>query len=103
MEEQKQKKRSEAAFKEFGKKAVELRSTESKYGRHEGYGKPARRSPVLDKHAKLEALKARAEEEKNEYEKSVGITRAMTLNNLQTEFPNVFSSDWLLETKRLLL
>ncbi|TVU10199.1 hypothetical protein EJB05_43711, partial [Eragrostis curvula] len=126
-EEQKQKKRSEAAFKEFEKKAEELRSLESKHGPYigaEGYGEMTRKSPLADKRAKVEALRSRADEEKSKYEKSIGVTRAMTLNNLQTGFPNVFqamtgfasvcmeafesvynfkrSSDRILDAKRLL-
>lgn len=126
-EEQKQKKRSESAFKEFEKKAEELRSLESKYGPYigaEGYREMSRKSPVADKRAKVEALRSRADEEKSKYEKSIGVTRAMTLNNLQTGFPNVFqamtgfasvcmeafesvynfkrSSDRILDVKRLL-
>lgn len=126
-EEQKQKKRSESAFKEFEKKAEELRSLESKYGSYigaEGYREMSRKSPVADKRAKVEALRSRADEEKSKYEKSIGVTRAMTLNNLQTGFPNVFqamtgfasvcmeafesvynfkrSSDRILDVKRLL-
>lgn len=94
-EEQKQKKRSEVAFRELEKRAEELRSLESKFGPYsttEGHGGMAQRSPVLEKRAKVEALKAKAEEEKSKYEKSVGVTRAMTLNNLQTGFPNVFQA-----------
>ncbi|GJN34489.1 hypothetical protein PR202_gb23153 [Eleusine coracana subsp. coracana] len=128
-EEQKQKKRSEAAFKEFEKKAEELRSLESKHGSYigvgaEGYREMTRKSPLADKGAKVEALRSRADEEKSKYEKSIGVTRAMTLNNLQTGFPNVFqamtgfasvcmeafesvynfkrSSDRILDAKRLL-
>ncbi|XP_066396329.1 protein ALTERED PHOSPHATE STARVATION RESPONSE 1-like [Miscanthus floridulus] len=94
-EEQKQKKKSESAFKEFEKKAEELRSLESKYGSYigaEGYREMSRKSPVADKWAKVEALRSRADEEKSKYEKSIGVTRAMTLNNLQTGFPNVFQA-----------
>ncbi|RLM86155.1 formin-like protein 5 [Panicum miliaceum] len=126
-EEQKLKKRSESAFKEFEKKAEELRSLESKYGPYigaEGYREMSRKSPVADKRAKVEALRSRADEEKSKYEKSIGVTRAMTLNNLQTGLPNVFqamtgfasvcteafelvynfkrSSDRILDAKRLL-
>ncbi|OAY77679.1 hypothetical protein ACMD2_06499, partial [Ananas comosus] len=81
-EEQKEKKRSEAAFKDLEKRADELRSLESKHGPY----------VANEKRVKVEALKAKAEEEKSKYEKSVGVTRAMTLNNLQTGFPNVFQT-----------
>ncbi|CAA6663223.1 unnamed protein product [Spirodela intermedia] len=42
--------------------------------------------------AAAELMRARAEEEKTKWEKSAGITRAMTLNSLQTGFPNVFQA-----------
>lgn len=91
-EEHKQKKRAESAFKEFEKKAEELRALESKYVGAEGYREMSRKSSVADKRAKVEALRSRADEEKIKYEKSIGVTRAMTLNNLQTGFPNVFQA-----------
>ncbi|XP_072965571.1 protein ALTERED PHOSPHATE STARVATION RESPONSE 1 [Typha angustifolia] len=94
-EEQKQKKRSEMAFRELEKRAEQLRALESKYGPYsvsEGYGGTMRKPPVVEKRDKVESLKAKAEDEKSKYEKSVGVTRAMTLNNLQTGFPNVFQS-----------
>ncbi|KAI0493989.1 hypothetical protein KFK09_024120 [Dendrobium nobile] len=92
--EHKLKKRSDSAFKELEKRSKELRSLERKYGPYssEGYGDNASRSPVMEKKAKVDALKTKAEEEKTKYEKSSGITRAMTLNNLQTGFPNVFQA-----------
>ncbi|XP_074556470.1 protein ALTERED PHOSPHATE STARVATION RESPONSE 1-like [Curcuma longa] len=43
-----------------------------------------------NQHAKLEALKRKAEEEKVKYLHSVRKSRAMMLNNLQTSLPNVF-------------
>ena len=96
-EEQKQKKRSDTAFKEFEKRTEELRSLESKHGPYsaaEGYGEltTTRRTSLSEKRAKVEALRSRADEEKSKYQKSVGVTRAMTLNNLQTGFPNVFQA-----------
>lgn len=81
-EEIKQKKKAEKALKLFEKKANELRVLESKHG-HDG---------VIDKKAKVDALKSRAEEEKAKYEKSSCMTRAVTVNNLQTGFPNVFQA-----------
>ncbi|EMS65961.1 hypothetical protein TRIUR3_15371 [Triticum urartu] len=86
-EEQKQKKRSDAAFKDFEKKTEELRSLESKYGPYSaaGYGEMTRKTPVAEKRAKVEALRSRADDEKSKHEK-------MTLNNLQTGFPNVFQA-----------
>ncbi|KAI9165239.1 hypothetical protein LWI28_010231 [Acer negundo] len=90
-EEHKQKKKKEAAFKEFEKKTSQLRSLESKYGPFsvpESSGK----DPVADKRAKVEFLRAKAEEEKSKHEKSVSVTRAMTMNNLQMGFPHVFQA-----------
>ncbi|GLT44548.1 hypothetical protein SLA2020_184360 [Shorea laevis] len=89
-EEHKQKKRVDSAFKEFEKKAAELRSLESKYG---PFSMPeTSKDPVVDKRAKVEMLRGKAEEEKSKHEKSVGVTRAMTLNNLQMGFPHVFQA-----------
>nr|KYP66608.1 hypothetical protein KK1_012906 [Cajanus cajan] len=90
-EEHKQKKKSDSAFKELEKKVVQLRSLECKYG---PYSMPeslrSNKDPVTEKRAKVEGLRAKAEEEKSKYEKSVSVTRAMTLNNLQMGCPQVF-------------
>ncbi|OVA19602.1 protein of unknown function DUF632 [Macleaya cordata] len=94
-EEQKQKKKSEAAFKELEKKVVELRSLECKYGPYSTVGTSGsrgNRDPVAEKRAKVDTLKAKAEEEKSKHEKLVSVTRAMTLNNLQMGFPNAFEA-----------
>lgn len=93
-EEHKQKKKSESAFKEFEKKVTELRSLESKYGPYSMLdpGTATGKNPVIEKRAKVEILRAKAEEEKTKYEKSVSVTRAMTLNNLQMGFPHVFQA-----------
>lgn len=94
-EEKKQKKRSEAAFKELERKVAALRSLENKYGPYsvaESYTSLTPRNSVAEKRVKVEILRARAEEEKTKYEKCAGVTRAMTLNNLQTGFPNVFQA-----------
>ncbi|KAK9670639.1 hypothetical protein RND81_13G214600 [Saponaria officinalis] len=94
-EEHKQKKRSENANKALEKRAAELRSVEGKYG---PYSLPDRsgtrqgKNPVSEKRAKVDVLKAKAEEEKAKHEKAVGVTRAMTLNNLQTGLPHVFQA-----------
>lgn len=88
-EEHKQKKKSESAFKEFEKKTAELRSLESKYGPYSMTGVSGK-DPVSEKRAKVEILKSKAEEEKSKREKAVGVTRAMTLNNLQMGFPHLF-------------
>ncbi|KAE9596568.1 hypothetical protein Lal_00007837 [Lupinus albus] len=92
-EEHKQKKRSDSAFKELEKKVVQLRSLECKYGpysMHESSGTMRTKDSVTKKRVKVETLRAKAEEEKNKYEKSVSVTRAMTLNNLQMGCPHVF-------------
>ncbi|XP_022775437.1 nitrate regulatory gene2 protein-like [Durio zibethinus] len=89
-EEYKQKKKADSAFKDFEKKAAELRSLESKYG---PFSMPEmNKDPVAEKRTKVDILRAKAEEEKNKHEKSVSITRAMTLNNLQMGFPHVFQA-----------
>lgn len=93
-EEHRQKKSSDSAFKVLEKRSKELRSLERKYGScsSEVYGDNAGSSSIMEKKAKVDALKTKAEEEKSKYEKSSGITRAMTLNNLKTGFPNVFQA-----------
>ncbi|KAF8406603.1 hypothetical protein HHK36_008692 [Tetracentron sinense] len=94
-EEQKQKKKSEAAFKELEEKEVELQSLECKYGPFSMPGNSlstGQQGPDAEKQAKVEILKAKAEEEKTKHEKSVGLTRAMTVNNLQMGFPHVFQA-----------
>ncbi|KAK9713215.1 hypothetical protein RND81_06G012300 [Saponaria officinalis] len=94
-EEHKQKKRSESANRDLEKRAVELRSLENKYG---PYSFPEMSSirkgkdPVGDKRAKVDFLKRKAEEEKAKHEKAVGMTRAMTLNNMQMGLPHVFQA-----------
>ncbi|OMO55786.1 hypothetical protein CCACVL1_26999 [Corchorus capsularis] len=89
-EEYKQKKKVDSAFKDFEKKAAELRSMESKYG---PFSMPEMsKDPIADKRTKVEILRAKAEEEKSKHEKSVSVTRAMTLNNLQMGFPHVFQA-----------
>ncbi|XWS29182.1 hypothetical protein CRYUN_Cryun24cG0006600 [Craigia yunnanensis] len=89
-EEHKQKKKADSVFKDFEKKAAELRSLESKYG---PFSMPEmNKDPVAEKRIKVDMLRAKAEEEKNKHEKSVSVTRAMTLNNLQMGFPHVFQA-----------
>ncbi|KAM7529585.1 hypothetical protein LguiB_032995 [Lonicera macranthoides] len=93
-EEQKQKKRSESAFKELEKKVGELRNMESKFGPFSvpESSRGVRRDPVGEKRAKVEVLRAKAEDERAKYEKAVSVTRAMTLNNLQMGLPHVFQA-----------
>ncbi|KAF2590479.1 hypothetical protein F2Q70_00040764 [Brassica cretica] len=90
-EEHKQKKRSDSMLKDFEKKAASLRGLESKYS---PYSVPEgrKKNPVIEKRAKVEFLKGKAEEEKSKHEKAVSVTRAMTLNNLQMGFPHVFQA-----------
>ncbi|KAI3451410.1 hypothetical protein Pfo_008075 [Paulownia fortunei] len=93
-EEQKQKRRSESVFKELEKKAGELRSLESKHGPYsipEASGE-TNKDPVREKRAKVDTLRAKAEDEKAKYEKSISVTRAMTMNNLQMGLPHVFQA-----------
>lgn len=92
-DEHKQKRRLDSFSKELEKKMTELRSLESKYG-PAGYSGPQSRKTdrAADKRVKVEALRAKVEEEKGKYEKCVGVTRAMTLNNLQMGLPHVFQA-----------
>ncbi|GKD41020.1 nitrate regulatory gene2 protein-like protein, partial [Tanacetum coccineum] len=89
-DEQKQKKRSESSFKELEKKMVELRALERKLGPFSGSA--SGKDPIRDKKAKVEMLRAKTEEERGKFEKSVGVTRAMTLSNLQIGLPHVFQA-----------
>ncbi|KAI3767856.1 hypothetical protein L2E82_18285 [Cichorium intybus] len=90
-DEMKQKRRADSSFREVEKKMAELRGMESKYGADSGaVSRNAGR--VGDKRAKVEVLRAKAEEEKSKYEKSRGVTRAMTINNLQMGLPHVFQA-----------
>lgn len=93
-EEHKQKKKSESVFKDLEKKVLDLRSLESKYGPYsmsESSG-VAKKDPVVEKRVKVETLRAKAEEEKIKHEKSISVTRAMTLNSLQMGMPHVFEA-----------
>ena len=64
-----------------------MRTLEGKFGPHSAC--PARkRSQVAEKRARVEALRARAEEERTRHDKSLGVTRMMTLNNLQIGLPH---------------
>lgn len=90
--EQKQKKRSELAFKELEKKVSELRSLECKHGPFSMADGSRNKDPVAVKRAKVETLRAKAEEEKAKHEKAVSVTRAMTMNNLQMGLPHVFEA-----------
>ncbi|MQM11079.1 hypothetical protein Taro_043978 [Colocasia esculenta] len=94
-EEHRQRKRSDSACRALDKAGAELRVAEARYGPcplPEDFKEAAYQSPLVAKRAKVVALRARAEEEKSKYEKCSGVTRAMTLNSLQTGFPNLFQA-----------
>ncbi|KAI7745274.1 hypothetical protein M8C21_017336 [Ambrosia artemisiifolia] len=92
-DEQKQKRRLDSFSKEHEKKTMELRSLESKCAQNVYSGPNSKMaSRAADKRAKVEALKVKAEEEKGKYEKCIGVTRSMTLTNLQMGLPHVFQA-----------
>lgn len=93
-EEQKQKKRAELAFKEHEKKVLELRTLECKYGPYamSEIRSDLSKNPVGEKQAAMEASRAKAEDEKAMYEKSISVTRLVTLNSLQMGLPRVFQA-----------
>ncbi|CAN6828961.1 unnamed protein product [Brassica oleracea] len=102
-DEQKIKKRTESASKELEKKASSLRNLERKYYQSYsmvGVGIPDSgpehmldaRDPLSDKKSELEVCRRRVEEEMVKHSKAIEVTRAMTLNNLQTGLPGVFQA-----------
>nr|GMC57430.1 nitrate regulatory gene2 protein [Ipomoea batatas]GME13502.1 nitrate regulatory gene2 protein [Ipomoea batatas] len=94
-DELKQKKRLDLSVKELEKKANELRSMESKYGPYsmsDTSRSTSGKNPVGLRQVKVDTLRARAEDEKAKYDKLVGVTRAMTLSNLQMGLPHVFQA-----------
>ncbi|XP_013605548.1 PREDICTED: uncharacterized protein LOC106312533 [Brassica oleracea var. oleracea] len=104
-DEHKVKKRTESASKELEKKASSLRSLERKYYQSYsmvGVGLPASgpdnqhvldaRDPLREKKTELAGCQRRVEEEMVKHSKEVEVTRAMTLNNLQTGLPGVFQA-----------
>lgn len=104
-EEMKVKKRTESASKELEKKASSLRSIEKKYyhsysmvglslpesGLDNGHGLDAR-DPLSEKKSELVVCQRRVEDEMVRHSKAVEVTRAMTLNNIQTGLPGVFQA-----------
>ncbi|GAA0153342.1 hypothetical protein LIER_11604 [Lithospermum erythrorhizon] len=104
-EELKIKKRTESASKELEKKASSLRNIEKKYyntysmvgigmpdsGPENGHALDAR-DPLVEKKAELAACQRRVEDEMLKHSRSVEVTRAMTLNNIQTGLPGVFQA-----------
>ncbi|KAF9622817.1 hypothetical protein IFM89_034052, partial [Coptis chinensis] len=100
-DEHKQKKKSEATFKELEKKVVELRSLECKYGPYvlaESYGSRRNRNPVAEKQAKVDILRAKAEEEKTKHEKLISafacngtteMSQYPLKKTIRSQYPNV--------------
>ncbi|KZV43506.1 hypothetical protein F511_19050 [Dorcoceras hygrometricum] len=105
IEELKIKKRTENASNELEKKASSLRNIERKYyhsysmvgiglpdtGPDNGHILDAR-DPLADKKAELATFQRRVEDEMLRHSKAVEVTRAMTLNNIQTGLPGVFQA-----------
>lgn len=104
-EELKIKKRTETASKELEKKASSLRNIERKFyhsysmvgiglpdsGPDNGHVLDAR-DPLAEKKLELAACQRRVEDEMLRHSNAVEVTRANTLNNLQTGLPGVFQS-----------
>lgn len=104
-EELKIKKRTETASKELEKKASSLRNIERKFyhsysmvgvglpdsGPDHGQALDAR-DPLSEKKSELAACQRRVGDEMLRHAKAVEVTRAMTLNNLQTGLPGVFQA-----------
>ncbi|XP_052193814.1 nitrate regulatory gene2 protein [Diospyros lotus] len=104
-EELKIKKRTESASKELVKKSLSLRNIEKKYyhsysmvgiglpdpGTDTGHALDAR-DPLAEKKSELEASRRRVEDEMLRHSNAVEVTRAMTLNNIQTGLPGVFQA-----------
>lgn len=104
-EELKIKRRTESASKELEKKASSLRNIEKKYynsystvglgvpdsGPEDGHVLDAR-DPLSEKKTELAACQRRVQDEMLRHAKAVEVTRAMTLNNLQTGLPGVFQA-----------
>ncbi|KAG5043085.1 hypothetical protein JHK87_007000 [Glycine soja] len=104
-EELKIKRRTENSSKELEKKSSSLRSIERKFyssysmvgitppesGPGNGQGLDAR-DPLAEKKMELAAHQRRVEDEMVRHSKAVEVTRAMTLNNLQTGLPGVFQA-----------
>ncbi|XP_075476139.1 nitrate regulatory gene2 protein [Primulina tabacum] len=104
-EELKIKKRTETVSKELEKKASSLRSIEKKYYHSYsmvGIGLPDTgpengqvldaRDPLAEKKAELATCQRLVEDEMVKHSKAVEVTRAMTLNNIQTGLPGVFQA-----------
>ncbi|CAI0445958.1 unnamed protein product [Linum tenue] len=99
-------KRTESASKELEKKASSLRNIERKFyhsysmvgvglpdnGAENGPAGLDARDPLSEKKSELAACQRRVEDEMVKHAKAVEVTRAMTLNNLQTGLPGVFQA-----------
>ncbi|KAI4354699.1 hypothetical protein L6164_003545 [Bauhinia variegata] len=104
-EELKIKKRTETAARELEKKASSLRNIERKFynsysmvgislpdtAPENGAALDAR-DPLAEKKLELAACQRRVEDEMVKHSKAAQVTRAMTLNNLQTGLPGVFQA-----------
>lgn len=98
-------KRTETISKELEKKSTALRNLEKKYynsysmvglgfpdaGPDNGHILDAR-DPLAEKKVELQTCQRRVEDEMMKHAKAVEVTRAMTLNNIQTGLPGVFQS-----------
>uniref|UniRef100_A0A803LIE8 Uncharacterized protein n=1 Tax=Chenopodium quinoa TaxID=63459 RepID=A0A803LIE8_CHEQI len=103
-EEFKIQKRTESISKELEKKSTAVRTLEKKYynsysmvglnfpdGPDNGQVLDAR-DPLSEKKSELQACQRRVEDEMMKHAKAVEVTRAMTLNNIQTGLPGVFQA-----------
>ncbi|XP_047315003.1 nitrate regulatory gene2 protein-like [Impatiens glandulifera] len=95
-EEIKTKRRMETTSKELERKSSGVRNLERKFYRSYstvgiGVGLDAH-DPLSDKKEELAVCQRRVEDEMVRYSKAVEVTRAMTLNNLQTGLPGVFQA-----------
>ncbi|KAL1339194.1 hypothetical protein AAHE18_U017000 [Arachis hypogaea] len=104
-EELKSKKRTDTASKALEKKSSSLRNIEKKFYNSystvgisipnslpdDGPGLDAR-DPLAEKKQELAACQRHVEDEMVRHSKAVEVTRAMTLNNLQTGLPGVFQA-----------
>ncbi|KAL7125946.1 hypothetical protein ABFS83_14G151000 [Erythranthe nasuta] len=102
-EEIKIKRRAESAARDLEKRASSLRNIERKYYQSYsmvGVGPPPDvgpavldgRDPLAEKKAEMVMWRRRVEEEMVKHTKAVEVTRAMTLNNIQTGLPGVFQA-----------
>ncbi|XP_062073198.1 nitrate regulatory gene2 protein [Humulus lupulus] len=104
-EELKVRKRTESASKELEKKASSIRNLERRFYQSYsmvGIGMPDSgpenglvldaRDPLAEKKTELAACQRRVEDEMMRHSKAAEVTRAMTLNNLQTGLPGVFQA-----------